>query len=185
MTERSRYPCVLVVDDQADIRQALEYLLGEEGFEVLTAENGAEALATLSERPVDLILLDQMMPVMDGREFVAALRARPPLAAIPVIVLSAVPMLQPDALPPVFGGFFTKPFDIDALVRAVRYWVRSTGLAALIGASLRIASAKTTHQVGVDQWPASEVLDERAQPIHASVPANLLDRLRRDHEAAA
>ncbi len=133
-------PTVLVVDDQADIRQALEYLLSEEGFDVQQAANGREALELLARVRPSVILLDQSMPVMDGKTFVAALAANPSLASIPVIVLSAVPMLEPDALPPVFGGFFMKPFDVEAVIKAVRHWTASVGLAALLGITLGMAS---------------------------------------------
>ncbi|MER2034153.1 response regulator transcription factor, partial [Exiguobacterium indicum] len=59
-------PTLLIVDDEADIRQLLRLYLTNEGYEILEAENGEEALATLATRPVDAMLLDVMMPVRDG-----------------------------------------------------------------------------------------------------------------------
>jgi CheY-like chemotaxis protein len=82
---------VLVVDDDDDVREALAELLLEDGFAVRTASDGREALGVLAEHgPVDVVLLDLTMPVMDGRAFLAARAQSPDIAAIPVVVLSAV-----------------------------------------------------------------------------------------------
>jgi CheY-like chemotaxis protein len=82
---------VLVVDDDDGIRQALEQALVEEGYHVVTADNGRTALASLarlSPHPV-VILLDLMMPVLDGREFLVERAREPAWAKIPVIVTTA------------------------------------------------------------------------------------------------
>ena len=81
-------PEVLVVDDNADLRTYLTRLL-ESDYVVRTAVDGADALATISERPPDLVLTDVMMPRIDGFELLAALRADPRTRRLPVIVLSA------------------------------------------------------------------------------------------------
>jgi two-component system, OmpR family, response regulator VicR len=120
-------PTVLVVEDQRDIREAIAYLLSEEGYEVAQASNGREALDCLGKitRP-SVILLDLAMPDMGGEDFVAALRRDPVLGRIPVIVVSAAPTLEEKAIPPVFGGFFMKPFAVDELLAAVRRWAATS-----------------------------------------------------------
>jgi len=82
---------ILVVDDDRDIRDSLVEVLGEHGYPAIGAGNGVEALEILrtSAPPPSLILLDLMMPVMDGREFRERQLENPALAEIPVIVISA------------------------------------------------------------------------------------------------
>ncbi|NUQ77733.1 MAG: response regulator [Polyangiaceae bacterium] len=81
---------ILLVEDDTDVREALAYLLSDQGYDVACAEDGQEALTYLHEghKPA-LILLDLMMPRMNGFEFRAAQKREPELASIPVIVLSA------------------------------------------------------------------------------------------------
>jgi CheY-like chemotaxis protein len=111
-------PLVLVVDDDPDILEALCEILAMEGYRVAQARHGAEALARVAAERPDLILLDLMMPVMDGAAFAEALRARHPGAGIPVLVISA------DASPERAVGleasaFLAKPFDLEALLAQV------------------------------------------------------------------
>jgi len=82
---------VLIVDDDADVREALEELLVERGFAVITASNGAEALKLLRSMsaPPSIILLDLMMPVLDGYGFLAEQRRDPQLSGIPVAIITA------------------------------------------------------------------------------------------------
>src|SRR5919206_1695644 len=80
---------VLVVEDDFAIRETLRELLEDEGYRVAWAANGKEALARLHERAPRVILLDLMMPVMDGWEFRVAQQRDPALASIPVVVISA------------------------------------------------------------------------------------------------
>ena len=83
---------ILIVEDDAAIRESLSDALTAEGFEAHTAENGAEALAYLERERPSVILLDLMMPVMSGNEFRVRQLADPSLSAIPVIVISAYPV---------------------------------------------------------------------------------------------
>ena len=107
---------VLIVDDEFDIRQAVAEVLSEEGHQVLSAGDGAEALACLREFHAQLVLLDLMMPGMNGWEFRAAQKGDPELSDIPVVVLSALGRVAGmDA-----AGFIQKPFDLDELLDAVR-----------------------------------------------------------------
>ena len=84
-------PTILVVDDNEDSRSALTVRLNTSGYgTVLTAENGRQALDMIRARPIDLVLLDVMMPEVDGYRVLEAMRADPALRAIPVLVISAV-----------------------------------------------------------------------------------------------
>src|SRR4051812_3356720 len=89
MVAAERPSSVLVVDDDPDILEALAEILEAEGFEVWRAKNGREALDRLNPRLPDLILLDLMMPVMDGWEFSQKLREKEDARKLPIIVLSA------------------------------------------------------------------------------------------------
>ena len=109
----------LVVDDDDDIRDLVSTVLREDQYEVRTARHGEEALAVMDEWCPDVILLDLMMPVMDGVAFRRRQRRDPRYAHVPVVAMSAggtlrsaEPMLTPcEAL--------EKPFDLDYLVKTV------------------------------------------------------------------
>jgi CheY-like chemotaxis protein len=119
-------PQILVVDDDPDILEALSEILEAEGYEVDRARHGQEALARIEQRRPDLILLDLMMPVMDGWEFSQALRQRSDWDDIPVVVLSAD--RQAGAKARVVGarGFLAKPFELNELLRVVGDTVPAT-----------------------------------------------------------
>jgi len=109
-------PRVLVVDDDPAIRDFVGQALEEEGYEVRLAVNGQDALTTLSDWPANLIVLDLMMPTMDGWTFRDRQRESKALANIPVIVMSAARNLvgQTERLAP--AAILPKPFDLDALL---------------------------------------------------------------------
>jgi CheY-like chemotaxis protein len=120
MADQSVAHCpVLIVEDDADLREMMAQLLSLEGFQTATAANGREALEYLhhSESP-DVILLDLMMPVMDGWEFRRLQQADPALAAVPVIVLSALD--QNRTADVTASAFLKKPLDFDRLLQLVR-----------------------------------------------------------------
>jgi CheY-like chemotaxis protein len=108
-------PLVLVVDDDPDILDAICDILEGEGYRVARARHGLEALDKVSKERPALILLDLMMPVMDGMAFAHALRERRMGDGIPIIVISADGNPQKAAS---LGarGFLAKPFDIQALL---------------------------------------------------------------------
>jgi CheY-like chemotaxis protein len=109
---------VLVVDDETDIREAVSEVLSDEGFDVIAASDGAEAITKARALHPSLVLLDLMMPRMNGWEFCAVRSRDPELAAIPVVVLSALGRVSGlDAV-----GFIQKPFDLEQLVSAVRHY---------------------------------------------------------------
>jgi CheY-like chemotaxis protein len=107
---------VLVVDDELDIREAVTEVLSYEGHEVFTASDGGEALRKCLALQPDLVLLDLMMPGMNGWEFREAQLRDPAIAGIPVVVLSALGRVSSiDAL-----AFLPKPFGLDDLLDLVR-----------------------------------------------------------------
>jgi CheY-like chemotaxis protein len=83
-------PCVLIVEDDDDVREMLAVLLRGESYDVMTATNGAEALEAMRQQRPCLVLLDLMMPVMNGWDFRRLQLSDPDLADVPVICLTAV-----------------------------------------------------------------------------------------------
>jgi DNA-binding response OmpR family regulator len=84
-----KVPHILNVDDEPNIVMSLEFLMRKNGYEVGIARNGTEALAAIAHTPYDLVLLDVMMPDVDGYQVCQQLRARPNAAGTKVIFLSA------------------------------------------------------------------------------------------------
>jgi DNA-binding response OmpR family regulator len=107
---------VLVVDDESDIRDAVAEVLADEGYVVHGAGDGAEALRKARAVRPSIVLLDLMMPGMNGWEFRAAQKGDPDIRNIPVIVLSALGRISGmDA-----ADYIQKPFNLDRLLSAVR-----------------------------------------------------------------
>ena len=117
---------ILIVDDDTDLCALLERLLRDEGYLTLTAANGEEALASIAQRAPDLILLDILMPGMDGNEVARRLKANPATANIPIIIVTA----QLDRNARLVGlkagaeDFLTKPIDRDEVSLRVRNLLR-------------------------------------------------------------
>lgn len=110
---------VLIVEDDDTIREQLAEALEYEGFSVVTASNGREALDRLSRGPVRTMIMDLMMPVMNGWELVQSIRAHASLASIPILTITAVS----NAHRAPGGPLFLKPLNIGSLVRAVRTYI--------------------------------------------------------------
>jgi CheY-like chemotaxis protein len=107
---------VLVVEDDDDIRELLAALLMDAGYEVQTASNGLEALRAALASPPDVIVLDLMMPVMNGWEFLRAQGSDPRLARIPVVAVSAsFPSDEVDV-----SARVAKPYELRTLLAAFR-----------------------------------------------------------------
>ena len=115
---------VLVVDDEPDIVDFLTTVLQDEGYSTAAATDGVEALARLDELRPSLIILDLMMPRMNGFEVLDALRQRGP-SRPSVVVLSAKSTHQDilDALEKGADDFIPKPFDLEDLLLRVRVWL--------------------------------------------------------------
>jgi DNA-binding response OmpR family regulator len=113
---------ILVVEDEAHIRKVLEYNLELDGFEVYLAEDGATGLKLARENSPDIILLDWLMPVMDGLQVLAELKADSGTEHIPVFMLTAKGMLN-DVTQAVETGaddYITKPFNPIQLGKTIR-----------------------------------------------------------------
>jgi CheY-like chemotaxis protein len=110
-------PCVLIVEDDEDVRDFMDVLLRASGYETMTASNGAIGLEMMHHRRPNVVLLDLMMPVMDGWTFRQRQLEEPDLALVPVICVTAFNpgevkrRLQVRCLP--------KPIDFDRLLAEV------------------------------------------------------------------
>ncbi len=107
-------PRVLLVEDNADVRRLYAIGLNQRGYEVKLAANGAEAVDRVAMEHPDYILLDWMMPLMDGHEVLERLDRQPGTGGIVIIVISGQP--APSALPPRIRSWLTKPLTVDELV---------------------------------------------------------------------
>ena len=110
---------VLVVDDDDIIRGFVSEALEDEGYDIRTAANGRHALNVLRDWKPDLIVLDLMMPEMDGWTFRAEQRKLPDAADVPVVVLSAVRDVRAQAAALEAASVLGKPFELDELLRTV------------------------------------------------------------------
>ena len=114
--------CVLLVDDSATIRRSAESMLTNEGFSVVTAENGFEALSKIARHRPDIIFVDIMMPRLDGYQTTAIIKNNPEYRKTPVIMLTSKDGLFDKARGRVVGSdlYLTKPFTREELLMAVR-----------------------------------------------------------------
>jgi len=112
-------PNILVVDDDLGILHAIRITLEDEGYHVVAAENGQIALEIVADTPPNLILLDMMMPKMDGSAFARELERRNLKDSIPIVLLTAGGRAR--QLADAIGAttYLQKPFDIDDLLGVV------------------------------------------------------------------
>ena len=114
--------CVLVVDDSATIRRSAETMLANEGYNVVTAENGFEALSKITRHHPDLIFVDIMMPRLDGYQTCAIIKNNSEFRDTPVVMLTSKDGLFDMARGRVVGSdqYLTKPFTREELLGAVK-----------------------------------------------------------------
>jgi CheY-like chemotaxis protein len=110
---------VLVVDDEFGVAEVLQSILEDEGYRVATAINGKQALIRLREVTPDLIMLDYMMPIMDGTQTVAAIRGEPAFKNIPVIMMSSLEEAAVRETCTEYDAFLRKPFRAMVVLRLV------------------------------------------------------------------
>jgi DNA-binding response OmpR family regulator len=115
-------PKILVVDDQPDIRLMCRVNLRLEGYDVIEAPDGDSGLGMVSEYKPDLILLDVMMPGLDGWQFMEALKADPATASIPIVMLTARVQREDEIRGWLAGAadYLPKPFNPSTLTEVVR-----------------------------------------------------------------
>lgn len=113
---------VLVVEDEPYLCDLIADVLEAEGHSARKASNGLDALQMISERKPHLVLLDLMMPIMDGWEFMAELRANPAWDDVPVVIITAVYDVAKTQSITNASAVITKPFDIDQLSDVVRHY---------------------------------------------------------------
>lgn len=110
---------VLVIDDEFGIAEVIEMALEDEGHRVIAAVNGEQGLERLAEAAVDLVLLDYMMPILDGPGVLRAMWAEPVLRLIPVVLMTSLDEATARRGCEGFVAFLRKPFRIEALIRTV------------------------------------------------------------------
>jgi DNA-binding response OmpR family regulator len=129
-----RAPRILLADDERSIQTLLTFSLQKDGYEVVTADNGVDALARFKEQPFDLVVLDVMMPKVDGLEVCRRIRAT---HNVPIIMLTA----KSEEIDKVLGlelgadDYITKPFSLRELSSRVRAALRRAGMAAGVSAA--------------------------------------------------
>jgi two-component system, OmpR family, alkaline phosphatase synthesis response regulator PhoP len=112
-------PKVLVVDDDPDLVAICSLVLEYEGYQIDVARNGVEAYETVTSDGVDVVLMDVMMPVMDGITVCKMMKRDPKTKDLPVIIMSASETLREQARTAAADAVIAKPFDIDNLVTMV------------------------------------------------------------------
>lgn len=118
MGQRKR---ILYIDDETDLQWLVKHILESVGgFEVMVCGSGAEGLRRMEDFAPDLVLLDVMMPGMDGFSVLRALRARPESVAVPVVFLTARTQEGSEYLALGADGVIAKPFDPSRFVEQVR-----------------------------------------------------------------
>lgn len=111
---------ILVVDDEFSIAEVMSLILEEEGYRVFSASNGRQALERIADVRPQLVILDFMMPVMNGAELGRAIRALPAGRSIRIVMNSSLPEA---AVRPHFDGydaFLRKPYNIDQALKLIR-----------------------------------------------------------------
>ncbi|MFZ9226465.1 MAG: response regulator [Candidatus Nanopelagicaceae bacterium] len=155
---------ILVVEDESSFSEALEFLLGKEGFTVVTAATGTEALKKFDQGGIDLVLLDLMLPEISGTEVCRQIRAK---SKVPIIMLTAKDSEVDKVVGLEIGAddYVTKPYSARELVARINAVLRRNGGDGLVGDSgvLTVQSIRMDidrHQVSINGIPASLPLKE-------------------------
>lgn len=125
--EKMQTKKILVVDDEPDVVRILSKSLMVDGFEVVTANDGLECLAKVENEPPDLILLDNIMPNMDGQAVLKKLKASKETEEIPIIMVTALAD-EKDITSAQKGGaieYVVKPFDYNVLLKQIKQALKS------------------------------------------------------------
>jgi CheY-like chemotaxis protein len=111
---------ILVVDDEVANAEVLSLILEEEGYRVFCAGNGHHGLQRAREVQPDLVILDHLMPTMDGAEMARAMRDVPALAQVPILMNSSLPEATLRERYDGYDGFLRKPYNVDAMLALIR-----------------------------------------------------------------
>ena len=114
--------CVLLVDDEAEVRENLREFLELYGYDVTVAENGRRALEVVQTDPPCMVLLDLIMPVMDGWDFLSIVEQEGIGGDMQIVISTSAPEKAPTQLP-----LLAKPVDLNELLRVVEGACRATG----------------------------------------------------------
>ena len=121
MTVRIRVALILVVDDEFSVAEVLQSVLADAGHEVVTAVNGQQGLELLGKTRPDMVLLDFMMPIMDGPAMLKAMKQDPVYRKVPAVVMSSLPeSAVAEAARGMYAAFLRKPFKLAALTDVVK-----------------------------------------------------------------
>jgi CheY-like chemotaxis protein len=125
VTEPGTKKTILVVDDEREVRDVIGALLDRSGYAVFYANNGAEALSVVDKYSIDMIVLDLLMPVMDGIATIRRLKSDIMSARIPVLALTGDPgaALREEAMAAGADTYIVKPLDSVAFISLIRHWV--------------------------------------------------------------
>ena len=110
---------ILIVDDEFGLAEMLRDMLREQGYEVTLAINGRLALEILGEQPIDLVITDMMMPVMDGSELASVMRHSEAHRDIPIVLMTSLPSAQPQRNG-LYDAVIRKPFTPELLMTTMR-----------------------------------------------------------------
>jgi|SRR5579872_2107741 len=110
---------ILVVDDEFGILEVLEAILSDAGFKVVSAMNGQEAMALLQKEVPDLVIVDFMMPLLDGAGVIKAMRADGRLGRVPVLLASALPEQTISERCTGYDAFLRKPYKTERLMEEI------------------------------------------------------------------
>jgi phosphate regulon transcriptional regulator PhoB len=131
---------ILIVDDEPDIVDLISYNLKKDGFKVTTASDGEEALDKIRKNKFDLVVLDLMLPTIQGGELCRIMKNEPKTAGIPIIMLTAIGEEMDRVLGLESGAddYMTKPFSVRELVARIRAVLRRAGEKATMQKNIRI-----------------------------------------------
>jgi DNA-binding response OmpR family regulator len=156
-------PRILLVDDEQSIQTLLSFPLRKDGYEVVQATDGREALARFGEGPFDLVVLDVMLPQLDGLEVCRRLRAR---SSVPIIMLTA----RAEEIDKVLGlelgadDYITKPFSLREFRSRVKAALRRAGMTRPEPGSDE--QPLLVHELRID--PAKRAVEVRREPVQTT-----------------
>ena len=110
---------IVIIDDEFGLADVLSATLADSGFRVHVAANGVQGLVLVREHTPDLVLLDYMMPILDGPGVLRTMQADDRLATIPVVMMSSLPEASVRARCTGYVAFLQKPFAFEVLIDAV------------------------------------------------------------------